>query len=135
MAYVFGNPIIPYSYLIHLKQYHIDHQEFHDAITETTTTLLTKRVNIITDRKFKFSGIFPVGTHLFCWNYIQNDLHWYLKSKGNCTAAEINYFTNALRGLMKNELTENDFDRAWAELKNTDEFTSKPKVITSLNKI
>lgn len=31
---------------------------------------------------------------------------------------------------MKKELTESDYDRAWAELKNTDEFTSKPKIIT-----
>ena len=106
------------------------HREFLDAITETTTALLTKRVNLITDREFKFSGIFPVGTHLYCWNHIQNDLHWHLKTKGNCTAAEINYFTNAFRGLMKNELTESDFDRAWAELKNSEEFTSKPKIIT-----
>ena len=125
-----GNPIIPCSFFIHSKRYHIDHREFLDAITETTTALLTKRVNLITDREFKFSGIFPVGTHLYCWNHIQNDLHWHLKTKGNCTAAEINYFTNAFRGLMKNELTESDFDRAWAELKNSEEFTSKPKIIT-----
>ena len=92
--------------------------------------MLTKRVNLITDREFKFSGIFPVGTHLYCWNHTENDLHWHLKTKGNCTAAEINYFTNAFRGLMKNELTESDFDRAWAELKNSEEFTSKPKIIT-----
>ena len=53
-----GNPIIPCSFFIHSKLYHIDHREFLDAITETTTALLTKRVNLITDREFKFSGIF-----------------------------------------------------------------------------
>ena len=31
---------------------------------------------------------------------------------------------------MKNEVTERDFTRAWADMKSTDKFASKPKIIT-----
>ncbi len=43
---------------------------------------------MITDQEFKFSDLFPMGSHLFCWNHLVNDLRWYVRKNCNCTAEE-----------------------------------------------
>ena len=95
-----GEPIIPCAYLVHSRRYHSDHKAFLSDIVDNVPGLKTKEVNIITDREFKFADVFPVGNHLFCWNHIQNDVHWYLKNHAKCTAEELNQFVNAFQQLL-----------------------------------
>ena len=122
-----GDPIVPCAFLLHSRRYHSDHQNFLEALTVTVPSLLKKRVNIITDREFKFSHIFPSGFHLFCWNHLTRDLQWYLKNQGNCTAEEINFFTNTFRRLTTED-NEIDFDRMFNELLDKNEFLHNKKV-------
>ena len=124
-----GEPIIPCAYLVHSRRYHSDHKAFLSDIVDNVPGLKTKEVNIITDREFKFADVFPIGNHLFCWNHIQNDVHWYLKNHAKCTAEELNQFVNAFQQLMHNQVTEAEFEVEWNKLKNTDLFMSKPTII------
>lgn len=123
-----GNPIVPAAFLIHTRRYHSDHKEFLETLTLSINSLLTKQVNIVTDREFQLGNMFPNGTHLYCWNHIENDLLWYLKNKANCTAEEVNYFVNALKALMLNNDTEIDFDREWEKLRNNEYFSRNSKI-------
>ena len=66
---------------------------------------------------------------MFCWNHIQNDVHWYLKNHAKCTAEELNQFVNAFQQLIHNQVTEAEFEVEWNKLKNTDLFMSKPTII------
>ena len=75
-----NDPIIPCGFLIHSRRYHSDHKEFMVAVREIVRPLYIKKVNLVSDREFKLDDILPVGTHLYCWNYFESDLHWYLKS-------------------------------------------------------
>lgn len=124
-----GNPVIPCAFLIHSRRYHSDHKLFLDAVTQLVPSLLSKRVVLVTDREFKFSDMFPVGFHLFCWNHMENDLHWYLKNRsmGNCTSEEISFFTNAFKGLMMNT-REVQFNEEWERLKSNQYFRSNTKI-------
>ena len=84
-----------YSLCIHARKYHSDHCEFLRAITSIVPASTSKQVNIVIDWEFNFDkSILPVGNHLYCWNYLENDLHWHLKKTSNCTAEQITYFTN-----------------------------------------
>ena len=122
-----GDPIIPVAFLIHSRRYHSDHVEFFQSITNVIKTLLSKQVNIVTDREFKLHNIFPIVNHIFCWNHIENDLHWYLKNNCNSTPEDLNYFVNIWKDLVRNDM-EVDFDREWEMLQNNNNFLSKPKV-------
>ncbi len=113
-----GSPIIPCGFLIHSRRYHSDHKDFMIATTEIVRSLLTKQVNVVTDREFKFHDVFPVGSHLFCWNHFESDLHWYLKSKANCTPEDVNTIMNGFKGLMNND-SELEFDREWEIFKTS----------------
>ena len=124
-----GEPIIPCAYLVHSRRYHSDHKAFLSDIVDNVPGQKTKEVNIITDKEFKFADVFPVGNHLFCWNHIQNDVHWYLKNHAKCTAEELNQFVNAFQQLIHNQVTEAEFEVEWNKLKNTDLFMSKPTII------
>ena len=116
--------------MIHSRRYHSDHCGFLKAITAVVPSLTSKQVNIITDREFKFdNSILPVGNHLYCWNHLENDLHWHLKKICNCTAEQISYFANAFKNLMANHLNEVDFDNSWKLLKQNKEFISNNKVL------
>ena len=123
-----GNPIVPAAFLIHTRRFHSDHKEFLETLTLSVNSVLTKQVNIVTDREFQLGNMFPNGTHLYCWNHIENDLLWYLKNKANCTAEEVNYFVNALKALMLNNDTEIDFDREWEKLRNNECFSQNSKI-------
>lgn len=123
-----GNPIIPCAYFIHSRRFHCDHLSFLEAVTDAVHSLLSKRVIIVTDREFKVSSIFPVGAHVLCWNHLETDLYWYLKSKCNCSPEDINYFVNVFRGLMNNCETEKEFDSEWSEVKENPKFLSSQKI-------
>ena len=116
--------------MIHSRRYHSDHCEFLKAITAIVTSLTSKQVNIITDREFKFdNSILPVGSHLYYWNHLENDLYWHLKNTCNCTAEQISYFTNAFKNLMASHFNEVDFDNSWKQLEQSKEFISSNKVL------
>ena len=126
-----GNPIISCAYMIHSRRYHSDHCEFLKAVTNVVPSLASKQVNIVTDREFKFdNSIFPVGSHLYCWNHLENDLYWQLKKSCNYTAEQITYFTNTFKNLTISNLNEVDFDNNWKQLKCNKEFTSSSKVLS-----
>jgi len=70
-----GDPIISYAYMIHSRRYHSDHREFLKAVTTVVPSLASKQVNIVTDREVKFdNSVLPVGSHLYCWNHLENKL-------------------------------------------------------------
>ena len=121
------NPIIPCGFLIHSRRYHCDHKTFIEAITSVVHPLTTRHVNIVTDREFNFADSFPVGTHLYCWNHLINDLRWHLRNKCNCSTEEINYFVNAFKNIQTN-ICEVEFDRDWQDLKVNKMFTKRPKI-------
>lgn len=116
-----GEPIVPAAFFIHSRRFHNDHLDFFKSFTAMLPSILTKKINIITDREFQLNGAFPIANHLFCWNHIENDLLWYLKDSCNASPEDINYF-------VKNE-TEIEFDREWEDVKNMDRFSAKPKVL------
>lgn len=60
-----GDPIIPCVFLIHSRRFHEDHQYFLEQVGKEVSLLKTKRVNVVTDREFRFEGIYPCGRHLF----------------------------------------------------------------------
>lgn len=123
-----GDPIIPCGFLIHSRRYHSDHRVFIDSIIEAVHPLATKCINIVTDREFKFATAFPVGSHLYCWNHLERDLHWHLKTKCNSSPEEVSYFTNTFKQLINASTTEIEFDRDWEELKGNERFMAKPKI-------
>ena len=64
----------------------------------------------MTDREFNFSEIFPLGSHIYCWNHLECDLSYYLKSKDNCNLKEIS------KALMMEKI-EKEFDDSWVEMR------------------
>ena len=117
------NPIVPIGFLIHSRRFREDHLNFLKAIRQSISLLASRRIVIVTDREFNFSEIFPLGCHVFCWNHLEQDLHYYLKNTANCSATNISFFAHAFKGLMI-ETTETKFDQAWSVLKETKEFQS-----------
>ena len=77
--------------------------------------LRTKRVNIVTDGEFKFDGVFPVGKQLYCWNRLEHDLQWYLRSS-NCSPSDIAYVVSKFKSLMNME-SETEFNDRWDDMK------------------
>lgn len=124
-----NEPIIPCAFLVHSRRLQEDHLTFFNAITKKVSQMVKKRVNVVTDREFKFENVFPCGKHLYCWNHIIKDLQWYLKGSCNCTPEDVNYFVNFLRTVMSCE-TEEEFDRQWGIAQRNDHFTQKKKVLS-----
>ena len=103
------------------------------GIRKRLSLLATKAIIIVTDQEFHFGELFPSGYHVFCWNHIERDLHFYLKSKANCTATEISYFANAFKQLI-NEPLEEDFDALWSVLKTSTLFTRHNVILNYFEK-
>ena len=40
---------------------------------------------IVTDREFDFSSGFLLAQHVYCWNHLESDFHFYVKQKANYT--------------------------------------------------
>ena len=118
-----SNPVIPFGFFIHSRRYHDDHLQFMTAIRQAVPSLASKKIVIVSDREFTFSEVFPLGFHVYCWNHLENDLHYYLKYKANCCASDISYFANVFKELML-EATEKEFDQTWSELKGNKHFLS-----------
>lgn len=76
------------------------------AIRKRVNLLSSKRIVVVSDREFDFSDIFPWGTHVFCWNHLEQDLKHYLKGKANCNATDISFFVQSFKGLMSEETAE-----------------------------
>ena len=121
-------PFVPIAFFIHSRRYHGDHLDFIHLISNSLPSLLTKQVNIVTDREFQLNGVLPLANHLFCWNHLETDLRWYLKKVCNATPEDINFFVNKWKDLIDNE-TEVDFDRDWDDMSNSDRFVARPKVL------
>ena len=124
---LFSNePIIPCGFLIHSHKYQSDHRDFLSAVALNISRLLTKRVNIVTDREFKFEEIFPVGKQLYCWNHLEHDLQWYLRSS-NCSPSDVAYVVSEFKSLMNVE-SETEFDDRWDDMKKNGKFAAKKKI-------
>ena len=93
-------PIIPCGFLLHSRRYQSDHKDFIEAITAIVRSLQAKRVNLVSDREFKFGDLFPVGSHLHCWNHFISDVRWYLRHNTDCTPKEVNIIMNCFRDIM-----------------------------------
>ena len=78
----------------------------------------------MSDREFDFSSVFPLSQHVFCWNHLERDLHFYLKQKANCTGSD---FSNVFKQLMQ-ESTEVEFNQCWSSYKDKDLFQSNKTV-------
>ena len=126
------NPIIPLAFLIHSRRFHEHHVHFLEAIRKAVPLLASKKIVIVTDREFKFSEIFPLGYHVYCWNHLETDLHFFLKNTANCNASEIFYYANTFKELMMID-TEVEFEQAWLTLKSNHFFSEKPKVCNYFN--
>ena len=120
-------PIVPCAFLLHSRRYQSDHKDFIEGITAIVHPLQTKHVNLVSDREFKFAGLFPVGSHLHCWNHFISDIRWYLRSNTDCTPEEVNIIINCFRDIMLSE-TEDDFDSSWEEMKNSEVLKKNDKV-------
>ena len=122
-----GDPIVPCGYLLHTRRLQVDHHFFLETITKVVSQLLTKKVNIVTDREFNVAGIFPCGSHLHCWNHYVRDIQWHLKGPCNCSADEVNFFCNLFRTLMASN-TEEEFDEMWSKARQDNHFVKRDKV-------
>lgn len=120
-------PIIPCGFLLHSRLQN-DHRYFIQMLINEVPLLLSKRINIVTDREFKCSDIFPCGNHLYCWNHLVRDLQWHLKGPCNCSADEINYFVNLFRKLQSIERSDK-FCHQWLSARENNHFHKKPKVL------
>ena len=120
-------PIIPCAFLLHSRRYQSDHKDFIEAITAIICPIKTKRVNLVSDRQFKFASLFPVGAHLHCWNHFVSDVRWYLRSNTDCTPEEVNIIINCFRDIMLSK-TEEDFESSW-EMKNSQILNKHEKVL------
>ena len=124
-----GNPIIPIGFLIHSRRFHDDHVQFLSFIQKCVNQLASKKLIIVTDREFNFSEIFPLGSHLYCWNHLEHDLIYYLKSNGNCNSTEISSFVQSFKALMM-EKTEKEFDDSWVEMRKKSFFQGNSVVLS-----
>ena len=121
-------PIVPLAFFIHSRRYHGDHLDFIHLISNSLPSLLTKQVNIVTDREFQLNSVSPLANHLFCWSHLETDLRWYLKKVCNAIPEDINFFVNKWKDLISNE-TEVDYNRDWDDMINFDRFVARPKVL------
>ena len=122
-----GDPIVPVAFFIHSRRYRSDHIDFLSSITAAASSLLSRQVNVVTDREFEFGSVFPIGNQLFCWIHLENDLLWYLKKNCNATAEELSYYINTWKDLVLNE-SEVEFDRELERLWSSDRFVSNQKI-------
>ena len=122
-----NSPVLPFGFLVHTRRYQVDHMQFMEAIRQLSPILASKRIIIVSDREFNFSSVFPLAQQVYCWNHLEQDLHYYLKQKANCNAGEISYFANVLKELMQ-QTTETEFDNCWDEFKMEGPFQSKALV-------
>ena len=122
-----GLPVVPSAYFVHTRRFSGDHTRFMEAICLSYPFLASKKIVFVSDREFDFSSIFPLSQHVFCWNHLERDLHFYLKQKANCTGSEISYFSNVFKQLMQ-ESTEVEFNRCWSSYKDKDLFQSNKTV-------
>ena len=122
-----GQPVVPFAFLVHTRRFIDDHVRFMETICQSSPCLTSKKMVIVTDREFDFSSVFPLSQHVFCWNHVERDLHFYLKQKANCTGHEISYFANIFKQLMQ-EPTEVEFNRCWSNYKDKDAFQSNKTV-------
>ena len=122
-----ANPIVPFGFLIHSRRFHDDHVHFLEIIRQSVPLLASRKVVIVTDREFKFSKVFSLGVHVYCWNHLENDLHFYLKNNANCSASQISYYANVFKGLMA-EPTEVEFEESWNKVKDSPHFLSNHMV-------
>lgn len=127
------NPVVPFAYFVHSRKFHEDHINFLTSIRKRVPLLATKSIIVVTDQEFHLGDLFPSGYHVFCWNHMERDLHYYLKSKANCTATEISYFANAFKQLM-NEPLEEDFDSLWNVIRKSSHFTRHSVVLNYFEK-
>lgn len=77
---------------------------FLSAVASNTSLLLTKRVNIVTDRELNLRESFLLGN----WNHLERDLQWYLRSS-NCSPSDVAYVVSEFKSLMNVE-SETEFD-------------------------
>ena len=122
-----GQPVVPFAFLVHTRRFIDDHVRFMESIRQSFPCLASKKMVIVTDREFDFSSVFPLAQHVYCWNHLERDLHFYLKQKANCTGHEISYFANVFKELMQ-EPTEVEFNRCWSKYKDKDAFQSNKTV-------
>ena len=122
-----GQPVVPFAFLVHTRHFINDHVRFMEAIRQSFPCLASKKMVIVTDREFDFSSVFPLAQHVYCWNHLERDLHFYLKQKANCTGHEISYFANVFKELMQ-EPTEVGFNQCWSKYKDKDAFQSNKTV-------
>ena len=111
-----GQPVVPFAFLVHTRRFIDDHVRFMETIRRSSPCLTSKKMVIVTDREFDFLSVFPLSQHVFCWNHLERDLHFYLKQKANCTGHERSYFANIFKQLMQ-EPTEVEFNRCWSNYK------------------
>ena len=103
---------MPCGLFVHSRRFHSDHKIFINSFVTLVPQLSIKRVNIITDQKFRFAELFAVGKHLFCWNHMLCDLRWNARNKCNCTLKECNKTVNMFQQMMhcaNNEIDECGF--------------------------
>ena len=124
-----GNPIIPLGFILHSRRFHKDHVQFLSFVRKCVNQLASKKLIIVTDREFNFSEIFPLGSHIYCWNHLERDLIYYLKSKGNCNSKEISSFVQSFKALMM-EKTEKEFDDSWVEMRQKSFFQGNSVVLS-----
>lgn len=111
-----NNPIIPTAFFIHSRRFQEDHTQFVKVIRKSLPLVASKRIIMVTDREFDFSEVFPLSLHVFCWNHLERDLHFYLKNTANCKSSEISFYANAFSHLMS-EVNKEEFDMEWDKLK------------------
>ena len=100
---------MPFAFLVHTRCFIDGHIRFMEALRQSFLCLASKKMVIVTDREFDFSSIFLLAQHVYCWNHLESNLHFYLKQKANCTGHEISYFVNVFKELMQ-EPTEVEFN-------------------------
>ena len=123
-----GNPIIPVGYFVHSRRFHEDHINFLTTIRKTITLLSARRVILVTDREFDFAEVFPLGMHIYCWNHLEQDLIYYLKTKANASANDISFYVQNFKKLMMEE-TEDDFDKVWGVMRVNQRFQGSKVVL------
>ena len=59
--------------------------------------------------------------HIYCWNHLEQDLIYYLKTKANASANDISFYVQNFKKLMMEE-TEDDFDKVWGVMRVNERF-------------
>ena len=121
-----NNPIVPCGFLIHSRKFASDHEYFIKSLTDLAPALLKRQVNVVTDREFDIGNLFPVGFQLFCWN--QKETYYGMLETTPIAYRKTLHIVTSFKKLMRNS-EEIDFDRDWEDLKGTEVFAAKPKLI------